>query len=95
MVASGPNDAAGWVKLGETHLRSGRLHDGLVAFVRALSLRPDHDEAWRSVGRLVQDQAERRAPARRSPPGWYSSRHPRFARGVEAAFRDMWRRWCA
>jgi protein O-GlcNAc transferase len=20
---------------------------------------------------------------------------PRFARGVEAAFRDMWRRWCA
>ena len=35
----------------------GRLHDGLVAFVRALSLRPDHGDAWRSVGRLFQEQA--------------------------------------
>jgi protein O-GlcNAc transferase len=58
VVANAPTDAAGWVKLGETYLRSGRLHDGLVAFVRALSLRPDLGEAWRSVGLLLREQGE-------------------------------------
>jgi tetratricopeptide (TPR) repeat protein len=52
------DDASAWVKLGDSHLRSGRLHEGMASLVRALSARPDLAEAWQSVGVLLQGQGE-------------------------------------
>jgi hypothetical protein len=70
-----------------SHQQSGRLAEAEGIYRQVLACCPDHADALHLLGIL----AGLRRRMRESP----LMDAPRFARGVEAAYHIMWRRWCA
>src|ERR1700754_3123407 len=66
-----PEDADAWYRLGNAQFRLQRPDEAVVAYQRAIDLRPDHAQALYNLGvvRLKQAQAAMIASARAGKPG--------------------------